>query len=218
MLSIKQDIVIVGHGGFAKEVAFLIEDINRQEDTWNLLGYISESIEAIGFSHGKYRVYNSDDWLENAGVEINIVLGMGDPKIINMVSSKLLKNKNLSFPNIIHPNVIRDNDRVKFGAGNIVCAGTIFTTDITVGSFNVFNLNCTVGHDSKIGDCNVFNPTVNVSGGVHVKNNILIGTGAQILQNLSICDESIVGAGAVVAKNIEESGVYVGIPARKLLK
>jgi acetyltransferase-like isoleucine patch superfamily enzyme len=80
----------------------------------------------------------------------------------------------------------------------------------------VFNLSCTVGHDVKIGDCNVFNPTVNISGGVHVKNNVLIGTGAQILQNLSICDESIVGAGAVVVKNIKETGIYAGIPARKL--
>jgi sugar O-acyltransferase (sialic acid O-acetyltransferase NeuD family) len=212
----KRDIVIVGNGGFAKEVAFLIEDINRQKETWNLLGYISESAGDIGDSHGKYIIYNSDDWLEETSEEINVVFGIGAPKIVNAVSSKLMKNKNLTFPNIFHPTTIRDVDRVKFGAGNIVCAGVIFTTDIVVGSFNVFNLSCTVGHDVKIGDCNVFNPTVNISGGVHVKNNVLIGTGAQILQNLSICDESIVGAGAVVVKNIKETGIYAGIPARKL--
>ncbi len=217
-MNVKKDIVIVGHGGFAKELAFLIDEINRQEATWNILGYISNNCEDVGTSHGKYKIYNSDDWLKKTDANINVILGIGDPKIINAVSSKLLKNKNLTFPNIIHPEVVRDEDRVIFGAGNIVCAGAIFTTDITVGSFNVFNLNCTVGHDSKIGDCNVFNPTVNISGGVDIGNKVLVGTGAQVLQYLSVCDEVIIGAGAVVAKNVEGSGTYVGIPARKLSK
>ena len=156
--------------------------------------------------------------LETIDREMNVVIAIGNPPVIQAVKEKLEKNKNLVFPNLIHPNAVYDRDATSFGAGNIVCAGTIFTTDITVGSCNIFNLSCTIGHDVKMGDCIVLNPTVNVSGGVCIGHKTLIGTGAKVLQNLSICDDTTVGAGAVVVKNIEEPGTYVGIPARKLQK
>ena len=141
---------------------------------------------------------------------------MGDPKFIKRLRSKLKKNENLCFPNLIHPNAIGDWENINMGIGNIISAATVFTTDITVGSFNLFNLSCTVGHDCIIGDCNVINPTVNISGSVVLENEILLGTGSQILQSKHICSGCIVGAGAVVSKSIEEKGVYVGVPARKI--
>jgi UDP-3-O-[3-hydroxymyristoyl] glucosamine N-acyltransferase len=102
------------------------------------------------------------------------------------------------------------------GDGNIICAGNILTTSINIGSFNYINLSCTIGHDSFIGDYNVINPTVNISGGVKMGNEILLGTGTQILQNKNICSNCVVGAGAVVTKNLEEKGVYVGAPAKNI--
>ena len=50
-----------------------------------------------------------------------------------------------------------------------------------------------------------------------VGNNVSIGTNATILP-VTICDNVVIGAGAVVTKNIDESGVYIGNPARKLIK
>jgi acetyltransferase-like isoleucine patch superfamily enzyme len=44
---------------------------------------------------------------------------------------------------------------------------------------------------------------------------VSIGTNATVLP-VSICDRVVVGAGAVVTKNITESGIYVGNPARLL--
>ena len=48
------------------------------------------------------------------------------------------------------------------------------------------NLLCTIGHESRIGRCAVVNPTVNLSGGVVVGDDALIGTGAQVLQYVTI--------------------------------
>ena len=210
------DIVIVGTGGFAKETAFVIEEINKKEYFWNLLGFIASDKQLIGSTQGKYKVYNTDDWLLTTDKKVNIVFGLGDPKLISKLSNKFKMNNNLIFPNLIHPNAIGDWEKIILGKGNIICAGNIFTTDIFVGSFNVFNLSCTVGHDTEIGNCNVFNPTVNISGGVKIENNILIGTGSQLLQYMKICSDSTIGAGSLVTKNIEVPGVYVGTPARKI--
>jgi acetyltransferase-like isoleucine patch superfamily enzyme len=48
-----------------------------------------------------------------------------------------------------------------------------------------------------------------------VGNNVSIGTNATILP-VTICDHVVIGAGAVVTKDITESGVYAGNPARRL--
>lgn len=47
-----------------------------------------------------------------------------------------------------------------------------------------------------------------------IGNHVSIGSNATILP-VSICDNVVIGAGAVVTKDIKESGVYIGNPARK---
>jgi acetyltransferase-like isoleucine patch superfamily enzyme len=48
-----------------------------------------------------------------------------------------------------------------------------------------------------------------------IGNRVSIGTNATVLP-VTICDGAVIGAGAVVTKDIAESGVYVGNPARLL--
>jgi len=48
-----------------------------------------------------------------------------------------------------------------------------------------------------------------------IGNHVSIGSNATILP-VNICDNVVIGAGAVVTKNITESGVYAGNPAKKL--
>lgn len=50
---------------------------------------------------------------------------------------------------------------------------------------------------------------------IEIGSNVQIGAGAIILPGVSICDNVIVAAGAVVAKNITEPGIYIGIPCKK---
>ena len=68
----------------------------------------------------------------------------------------------------------------------MITAGSIFTTDIRIGSFNILNLACTYGHDDVVGDCCVVNPGCSVSGSVTLEGENLIGTRACILQTLTI--------------------------------
>ncbi|MBJ05266.1 MAG: transferase [Flavobacteriales bacterium] len=208
-----KNIVIIGSGGFAKEVAFLIDEINKVNKIWNILGYIDSD---IGKYNGKYSVFQNDEWLITTKKPINVAFGIGSPILLKNLSDKFIKNKNLCFPNIIHHNVIADWEKIDIGRGNIICSSNIFTTDIKIGSFNVFNLNTTLGHDSCIGNYNIINPSVNLSGGVDIGHFNLIGTSATILQYVKINNEIIIGANSLVNKNIVEKGVYVGAPCKKI--
>ena len=57
-------------------------------------------------------------------------------------------------------------------------------------------------------------PSVNVSGGVLVREGTYVGTGASIIQNVTIGEWGVVGAGAVVTKDLPGHVVSVGVPAR----
>ena len=49
----------------------------------------------------------------------------------------------------------------------------------------------------------------------NIGDNVSIGSNATILP-VNICDNVVIGAGSVVTKNITESGIYAGNPAKKL--
>ena len=55
----------------------------------------------------------------------------------------------------------------------------------------------------------------NLWASTQIGNHVSIGTNATILP-VTICDHVVIGAGSVVTKNITESGVYAGNPARLL--
>lgn len=209
-----QDIVILGAGGLAREVAFLIETINRASPAWRILGFAEADQQHVGKPVGKYAVVCTEDQLVD--MQVAAAIGIGAPAIIQKIAERFKNCPRISFPNLIHPTTMGDWERIVLGQGNIVCAGNIFTTDIQIGSFNYFNLNCTYGHDIQIGDYCVFNPGINLSGGVRIGSGCLIGTGATILQYKTIGDGATVGAGAVVIKDVLPGLTVAGVPAKPL--
>ena len=134
-------------------------------------------------------------------------------KIRKEIEQKLAKGT--SFPNVIHPTA-QINETVRFGKGNIFLQNVIISCDVSIGDFCVFDRVVNIGHDSKIGSHVHFSPLAVLSGNTSIGNLVEIGSHAAIKQKISIIDNSIVGMGAVVVKNIDNVGVYVGNPAKKI--
>lgn len=209
-----EDIVIIGAGGHAKEIAYLIEEINLKKSTWNLLGYIEQDDSKKGVYNGNYKVIGDEEYLINSDIQ-NAVIAIGTPNKVKKIHLGLLSSKNdLRFPNIIHPDISKKMRGIQIGTGNIICEGNVFTTDISIGSFNCFNRGCNISHDCVIEDYCIINPGANISGGVKIRSNSLIGTGATILQYLEIGNGATVGAGSLATRDVQEGTTVVGVPAR----
>ena len=214
-MSTLKDLYIIGAGGFGREVAWLVERINVIEPTWNLKGFIDDNIAIHGSLQDDYSVVGGCDYLMNITQEVWVVCAVGSAKIRQKIIEKLKNHVNVKFATLIDPSVLR-SERVDIGEGSIICAGTIITVDISIGSHVIINLDCTIGHDDIIHDFVTIYPSVNLSGNVVVGECAELGTGMQIIQGKSIGKESIIGAGAVVIRDIPEKCTAVGSPAKPI--
>lgn len=210
-----RDIVIIGNGGFGREVLELIRDINiYSRNPYNIIGFLNNDPTTWGNNCNGIPILGDESVLDTLG-KISVVVGIGDPQVKRKVVEKL--NGKVSFPNLIHPSVIASKNVSggnSIGKGNIITAGNILTCNISIKNHAMINLACTLGHDSVINDYVVVSPGVNISGNVIIKEGAYLGTGCTILENKIIGSWSVVGGGALVNTDIPDNCTAVGIPAK----
>lgn len=209
-----KDIVIVGAGGFAREVQFLIERINQIAPAYNLIGFIDEQLP-VGSMVNDIPVIGGNEFLIHYPKELAVTIAIGTGRIRETLFQQFKTNSNLYFPNLIDPSVIY-SDLVTFGIGNIICAGCILTVNIQVSDFVIINLDCTVGHDALVDSFVTISPSTNVSGNVHIHSHCYLGTGSTVIQGITIDNNTTIGAGAVVVRDIPSNCTAVGIPAKPI--
>ena len=207
-----KDIIIIGAGGFGREVKGLIDAINKVKPTYNFKGFYDDGVLKGTLVNG-FKVLGSISDLSGLTSLIQVAVAIGIPDTKRNIV-ELLKNSLLEYPVLIHPSVIANGDFVSIGKGSIICAGTIFTCNIEIQDFVILNLMCTVGHDTIIKNYTSIMPSVNISGEVIIQESVYVGTGAKIINQLEIGENTIVGAGAVVSKSLPSNCTAVGIPAK----
>lgn len=211
-----KDIVIYGAGGFGREMACLLNRINKEvEPTWNLLGFFDDGVKA-GESNEYGKVLGNIDTLNSWDTPLAVVFAIGSPKIVELLYNKVT-NANIEFPNIIAPDTLfLDRENVRMGQGNVICSRCLISCNIEIGNFNTFNGYITVGHDTVIGDFNSIMPAVKISGGVNIGRRNFLGVNSVVLQYKTIGNDTVIGASSVVLRNTKDGGTYVGNPAKKI--
>ena len=206
-----KDLIIIGAGGFGREVAWLVERINKIEPTWNLLGFIDDNESIIGTIINGYKVLCSTKEIEKYKNSF-FVCAIGSSKTRKQIIERL---EDYKFATILDPTVETSN-LVEIGEGSIICAHTIMTVNIKIGRHVIINLDCTIGHDAILEDFVTLYPSVNVSGITHYGECVELGTGSQIIQGKNVGKGTIVGAGSVVVKDLPEECTAVGAPCKPI--
>ncbi len=209
-----KDIAIFGAGGFGREVACLLNRINEDEPTWNLIGFFDDDI-AKGI-HNEYGVIlGGIDELNRWHRPLSVVIAVGSPNSIYSIVDRI-NNTNIDFPNIIAPSVtFLDKRAITMGKGNLICSNCLLSCNVTIGDFNIFNGFIPIGHDTTIGNYNVFMPSANISGGVQIGDCNFFGVQSVVLQYLKIGNNVRLGANSVMIRNGKDDILYMGNPAMK---
>ena len=206
-------ILIYGAGGFAREVAWLAEEVGL-----TVIAFVDDSPERIGATINDIRVISLEA-AQSEFLDVPMVIGVGAPNTRRTLAAKA-HERGFQFTSIIHPRVEMSR-WISWDEGTVITAGNILTTNIRLGTHVHINLDCTIGHDCILEDFVTLAPGVHVSGWVHIQRGVYIGTGAVIIngeagQPIVIGEDAVIGAGAVVTKSIPAGVTAVGVPARPL--
>lgn len=214
--NLMKDIAIFGAGGFGREVACLINRINRQQpDSWNFIGFFDDDEKIWGAWNDYGKVLGGIDVLNSWDTPLNMIIAIGNVAVLELIDGRI-NNPNVIYPNLIDPNVeFMDPDRVEMGHGNVICMRSTISTNVKLGNFNILNTAVGVGHDVIIGHYNVFMPSTNLSGGVVMGDCNFLGVQSVVLQYVKIGKQTRIGANSVVIRNTKDGFLYIGNPAKR---
>ncbi len=208
-----KNLAIYGAGGFGRETALLVKQVNAKTPTWHINGFYDDGLD-VGTSVDGLHVLGGLREINSLKTETALVIAIAEPSVREKLFAQI-NSPAISFPSLIHPDFSLGADNNIIGKGCILAAGSILTTGVVLGDFVIINLLCSIGHDVEIGAFCSIMPGCSISGNVKIGTRCSIGTGVRILQNLSIGKSTRVGAGAVVTRDFGDGKTVVGIPAHE---
>ena len=209
-------IIIIGSGGHAKVVADII--LAREKE-------LNEDLKIIGFLDDNFKnlkydnifnipilgdLNNIDNFSKNE--DYFFIIAIGSNEVRKKISEKY---KELNYYTAIHPRSVISRE-VIIGSGTVVMANVVINPNSTIGKHCILNTSSVIEHDNELGDYVHISPNTTLCGGVNIEDNSWVGAGSVVRQQIHIGKDVIVGANSVVVKDIENSCIVAGNPAKKI--
>ena len=194
-----KDIVIIGAGGIGREVAWIIEEINEVNPTWNVIGFVDENIEMHNKVLNGYKVLGGLNALTELNVKPYVVVAIANCTVKKKIVERL--EGKFDFATIIYPTV-KVSKYIEIGKGSIIYPGVILTVNTKIGNHVLLSGNCGIGHDTVIGDYSSVLWGSNFSGYDNVGESCFIGVGTKVIQGINISDGNRISAGMTVTEDV----------------
>ncbi len=208
-----QRVLIIGAGGFGREVYFWLSQHPDNARRWQIGGFIDDRLDALAGHDFPIKVISTVDGYRPEPDDL-LVCGIGLTKPKQIVCEQL-KHRGGRFMQFIHPTAIIGG-KVEMGEGVVICPGVILTCCIKLGDFVMLNVGATVGHDAEIGNFTTLSAHCDVTGHCQVGAGVFMGSRASLVPGTRVGDEAVVGAGAVVISRVAARKTVFGNPAKVL--
>lgn len=208
-----RDVIIVGAGGFGREVLEMIESINGLKPAWNVLGFIDDDLGALDGFNLNYGVLGTiKDWQPSDDEEY--VLAIAAPKTKEKLVP-MLKARGARFAAVIAPTAVIGN-RTTVGEGVVMFGDVGISVDVKIGDFVFFNALDGIGHDVSIGDYCTFGPKVCISGATKIGKCVNVGALASTYPGITVGDYATIGMNSAAIRRVKPNSTVIGVPAKTL--
>ncbi|WP_026905515.1 acetyltransferase [Pedobacter glucosidilyticus] len=209
----KNNLILIGAGGHCKSCIEVIE----AQDQYQIKG-ILDLQHKVGETLLGYPIIGTDNDLPNLtkqGYHFLITLGQIKSVVARKSLYQKLKSLNAPIATIISPYAIVSK-HASIAQGTILMHHVKVNAGVQIGENCILNTACNVEHDVHIGHhCHISTQAV-INGDVTIADEVFIGSGAIIRNGIHIASSTIIGAGAVLLQNIDEPGIFVGNPSKRI--
>lgn len=199
-----KNLIIVGAGGFAKEIYGYIKNDIKKGLLKDIVikGFLVDFLDdhkKLNVDEpylGKIRDYAS---FANDFLIVAIGENPGREKIVNM-----LEDKRVQFYTYIHSSACIDFS-ARIGKGVIICPNAMVNANALVSDFSVLNIYSSIAHDVVIGQNSILSPYATLNGCVEAGKNLFMGTRSTILPKIKVGDNCTISAGTIVSKAMKNN-------------
>ncbi len=196
-------IILIGAGGHGKVIADIIEKSGDK-----LIGFLDDKAQCDNVMG--YPILGKIDNCTNYS-DCEFLISIGNNAVRKKIAEKYTY---LKYYTAIHPNAVIANS-AKIECGSCVMANAVINAAARIGKHCIVNTCASIDHDCAIANYVHISPNAVLCGNVNVGEQTHIGAGVVVKNNITIGEKITVGVGAAVVKDLKNSGVYVGIPARE---
>lgn len=204
-------LVVLGAGGFARNVLDVVEAMNQIRPGYHVLGVLDRAGPlSAQLTRRGIRLLGGDDVLDH--LDAQYLIAMADPDARRRLDDRAT-GRQREAAIAVHP-AATVSRHTALGPGAVITAGVRIASDVLVGRHVHLNLNVTVGHDVRLDDYVTLHPQAAISGSVILEDGVTVGSAAVVLPGVRVGCGSTVGAGAVVTADVPAGVTVVGAPAR----
>lgn len=208
-------IVLIGAGGFGKEVAYIIEGINRRKPTYELLGFLDD-----GLQYNENTIINGYKWLGNSNWiidhknEVVCNCTVGDASTKARIQRRL-SELGVRFETIIAPSA-GIASHTEIGSGCVLYWNVGVSVNCKIGDGVLLNEGVKLGHDVLIGDYTSIMHGSRISGCCTIGQEVNVGGAAFVVPGRKVADKARIAAGAIVFSNVRAETTVLGNPAKRM--
>ncbi|MBN1855444.1 MAG: acetyltransferase [Dehalococcoidia bacterium] len=208
-------LVIVGAGGFGKEVLSTALDMERQGTGLHPLGFLDDNPALHGTTLSGFPVLGGLDWVNSHNAaEVRYVVAVGTPGVKAQMVARL-DGLGAQYANIIHPSAVVWGDLAR-DAGIVALPFAFVSAGAQVARHVHLNVGATVGHDVWIDASSTIGPWADVNGYCVVAEGAYVGAHAALLQGVKVGEWATIGMCACVLEDVPSGATVAGVPARRI--
>jgi sugar O-acyltransferase (sialic acid O-acetyltransferase NeuD family) len=206
-------LIVVGAGGFGREVLGFARSIPQNLRDWEVYGIIDDNSSALrDYDVGINIIGSIKDYCPEPDEVFTCAIA--EPRLRLEICKSLLQRK-ANFVNIVVPSAIIGENALT-GIGLIMGVFSAISVSSRVGNFTIINSYSSLGHDAFLEDGCTLSAYCEISGGAKLAEGSFMGSHAVVLPNVKVGRYVKIGAGSVVLKNVRDGVTVFGNPAREV--